>query len=129
MQELPWGLVALFASTGLGMALLSCLVGMRPKVENPAWWGLYAGWVIVAFALGVEPVFRMILVSSILAGVLYGITCGLLLDRYIANNPWHAERMQGSRMRLKGRFLLTGVLVGAGFGAVVAGIAWGIARI
>ena len=47
MQDLFWPIILGLGSTGILMALLSSLVGMRQKVEMPTWWGLYAIWVVV----------------------------------------------------------------------------------
>lgn len=129
MAEISWWLVVVFASSGIGMALLSCLIGMRPKIENPLWWGLYVVWVGIALAAGIKAPFSTLLVSSILAGLLHGTTSALLLDQYITNNPWHANRMQGPRGKLASQFMVMGIVFGIAFGAVVAGIAWGISRI
>jgi F0F1-type ATP synthase assembly protein I len=102
---------------------------MRQKTENPAWWALYAIWIAGVLVFDVEAPFRTILFASILAGVLHGITQSLLLDRYIANNPWYADQMQAPRRRLAMQFIMMGVAVGTAFGALVAGIAWGLARV
>jgi len=129
MSEIAWTWVAVFGVTGVGMALLSCFVGLRPKVENPLWWLLYAMWVAVAFAVGIEATFRTILAASMLAGLLHGVTTALFLDSYLANNPWHAEKMQGPRGKTALMFVVMGLVIGTAFGAVVAGIAWGIGRL
>jgi hypothetical protein len=121
-----WGLVMGLGATGIVLALLSCLVGMRPKVENPAWWGLYVVWIVVVLAVGVSPPFFTLLAASILAGLLHGTTTELLIDRYIENNSWHAEKMQGPKSKHALKFVLTGLVVGVGMGAVVGGIAWGL---
>lgn len=128
MAEISWAYVAVFAATGIAMALLSCLVGMRPKVENPAWWLLYAVWITVALRAGIPSLFWTLWVSSALAGLLHGTTSALLLDRYIASNPWHADKMQEPRRKLAAMFVIVGVTVGAVFGLVVAAIGWGIGR-
>ncbi len=47
MTELPWDLVLALSTTGVFMALLSSLIGMRPKVENPLWWAVYAVWIAI----------------------------------------------------------------------------------
>jgi hypothetical protein len=129
MAGLPWILIGVLAATGIGMALISSLVGMRQKIENPAWWGLYAIWITIVLILDVAAPFRTILFASILAGLLHGSTQSLLLDRYITNNPWYAAQMQAPRRRLVMQFLLMGLGVGTVFGALVAGIAWGLARV
>jgi chromate transport protein ChrA len=126
--DLSWTVVFALGATGILMALLSSLVGMRQKVENPAWWGLYALWVAFVFVFEVPSPFTTILLASILAGLLHGSTQSLLLDHYIANNPWYAEQMQGPRKKLRLQFLLMGLGIGAGFGVIVGGIAWGIDR-
>lgn len=128
MAEISWWLVAILAPTGILMALLSCLVGMRPEIENPAWWMLYVIWVGVALAARVPTPFWTLWISSALAGLLHGITSALLLDRYVANNPWHAERMQAPRAKLAAQFVGGGVVVGTVFGALVGAIGWGIDR-
>jgi hypothetical protein len=51
MAGLPWILIGVLAATGIGMALISSLVGMRQKIENPAWWGLYAIWITIVLIL------------------------------------------------------------------------------
>jgi hypothetical protein len=129
MTELPWTLIAVLGSTGILMGLVSCLIGMRPKVENPAWWGLYAVWVAVVLLTDRSAPFLTILIASGIAGLLHGATTGLLLDRYRANNPWHAERTQGPRAKLAAQFVAMGIAIGTAFGAVVGGIAWGISRL
>ncbi|MGD8815859.1 MAG: hypothetical protein PVJ51_01645 [Acidobacteriota bacterium] len=128
MSEISWVYVAAFAASGMAMALLSCLVGMRPKVENPAWWALYAVWITVVLRAGIPSVFWTLWVSSVLAGLLHGVTSALLLDRYIASNPWHADRMEGPRGKLGAMFVGIGAVVGTAFGLLVAGIGWGIER-
>jgi len=129
MSDVSWQLVLSLGATGIVMALVSCFVGLRPKVENPAWWGLYAVWIAIVLALGDATPFRTVLFASIVAGGLHGVTTSLCIDRYIVSNPWHAERMQAPKSKLRLMFCATGLLVGTVFGAVVAGIAWGLARI
>jgi hypothetical protein len=129
MQDLSWPLILGLASTGIPMALASSLIGMRQKVEIPAWWGLYAVWVAVVLWTGNPAPFRTILFASTLAGVLHACTQALLLERYIQSNPWYASQMNKPRSKLRAQFLVSGVLIGAGFGALVAGIAWGLARL
>jgi len=126
---ISWELVVPFIASGIVMALLSCLIGIRPKIENPIWWVLYAVWVGVALLLEIPAPFYTLFISSILAGLFHGATSAILLERYIVNNPWHAERMQGPRAKLSAQFVIMGVVVGAMFGAVVAGIAWGITHL
>ena len=127
MSDISWGLVAAFAACGLPMALLSCLVGMRPKVETPLWWGVYLVWAAIAFFGEIEAVFSTLFVGSILAGFVHATTTALLLDRYVANNPWHAEKMQGPKWKLRAQFMIMGVVIGSVFGAAVAGLAWWVA--
>jgi hypothetical protein len=129
MSEIAWGLTLCYAASGVVMALVSALVGMKPRLENPLWWLLYALWIAAALLLGVEAVFRTVLAGSILAGFLHGATLALLLDRYRENNPWHAEKMQGSRGKLAAQLVAIGLVVGTLFGAVVAALAYGLARI
>ena len=129
MQTLSWPLILGLSSTGIFMALISSLVGMRQKVEVPSWWILYAIWVAIVLGSGNEAPFRTILIASLVAGVLHAITQSLLLDAYIRNNPWYAEQMQKPRTILRLQFLRSGVMIGAGFGALIGGIAWGIGRI
>ncbi len=108
------------------MALVSCLVGMRPRVENPAWWGLYVVWMVVVLVLQPASPFLTILVGSGLAGLLHGATTGLLLKQYRKHNPWHAERTQGPQAKVAAQFVAMGAVIGTVFGAVVGGIAWAI---
>lgn len=129
MDALPWTLILILASSGILMALVACLVGMRPKVENPAWWALYLVWIAVVLRVAPEASFLTIVVASTLAGLLHGITTALLLDPYRANNPWHAGRTQGPRGRLAAQFIGMGIAIGLGFGALVGGIAWGLNRL
>ncbi len=129
MPELPWTLIAVLATTGIVMALISCLVGMRPKVENPAWWGVYVLWVAVVLVLHTGAPFLTILIASGLAGLLHGTTRALLIEQYRRNNPWHAERTQGPRGKLTVQFVAIGVVTGIVFGAVVGGIAWALNRL
>lgn len=128
MLELPWTLVLALASTGILMGLLSSLVGLRPKVENPTWWVLYAVWITVVLVVDRSAVFRTILVASAIAGVLNGTTTSLLLDRYRRSNPWHAARTQGPRARLAMQFIGMGLVIGLAFGALMGGVAWGLSR-
>jgi len=58
----------------------------------------------------------------------HGATQAILLNRYKRNNPWHAEKMRGSRRKHSAQFVLMGVVVGTVFGAVVGAIAWGLSR-
>lgn len=127
--DLKWSLVLSLAATGILMALLSSLVGMKQKVENTAWWGLYVVWIIVVLLLKTQNPFLTILISSILAGSLHGLTQGILIEQYKKNNPWYAEQMQGSNLKMATQFFLIGIVVGAGFGAIVGGIAWGLSLI
>lgn len=129
MAELPWTVIAPLAATGVLMGLVSCLVGMRPKVENPAWWALYAVWIAVVLLLDRGAPFLTILIASALAGTLHGATRALLLDQYRAHNPWHAKWTQGPRGKLSLQFVVMGAVIGTAFGAVVGGIAWGLTRL
>ncbi len=128
MQELDWTLILGLGATGVLMALVSCLVGMKARVEMPAWWVLYAVWVVVVLKVGNATPFRTILFASIVAGVLHASVQCLLLPQYIRSNPWYAEQMKKPTGTLRRQFLISGVLIGAVFGALVAGIAWWIAR-
>lgn len=129
MAELHWTLVGVLAMSGIAMGLVSCLVGMRPKLENSLWWGLYAAWIAVVLTLGRGSPFLTILVASGLAGVLHGATQTLLLDQYRASNPWHAERTQGPRGKLALQFVAMGAVIGTAAGAVVGGIAWALSQL
>lgn len=128
MDDLSWPLIVGLAATGIPLALVSCLVGMRPKLENPAWWVLYLIWIAVVLYLGASP-FWTILIASFIAGVFHALTTGLLLDQYRKNNPWHAEGMSDSNAREARRFLLIGLIAGLSMGAVFGGLAWGIHRL
>ncbi|MGD8867276.1 MAG: hypothetical protein PVI01_06590 [Gemmatimonadales bacterium] len=129
MAELPWTMIVVLAATGLLMGLVSCLVGMRPKVENSAWWALYAVWVAVVLLFDRGAPFLTILIASALAGALHGTTRALLLAQYRAHNPWHAKWTRGPRAKLALQFVVMGVVIGTAFGAVVGGIAWGLSRL
>ena len=129
LSGLRWPLVLGLAATGIPMALLSSLVGLRQKVEIPLWWALYAGWVVVVLSTGVEAVFTTITVASLLAGIAHSATQALLVRHYRRNNPWYAEQMQGSDGKLAAGFLVMGVVIGLGFGAVVGLVAWALARL
>ncbi len=128
LSGLPWTLIAALSITGIGMVLLSSLVGMRQKVEIPLWWGLYAVWVAIVVVRGIDMPFLTILLSSILAGILHGTTQGLLLERYRKNNPWYEGQMEATRRQMAVKFVVMGVVVGTAFGAIVGGIAWGLHR-
>ncbi|MDX1569299.1 MAG: hypothetical protein R3200_02365 [Xanthomonadales bacterium] len=128
LAQLPWDLVAVFAASGILMALVSCLIGLPPMIENPLWWLVYATWVYFCFQRQVEPLFLTLLVSSALAGLLHGSTSAVLLDRYIENNPWHANKMQGSSGKLIVQFIAGGIIIGVVFGAAVGAIAWALRR-
>ena len=128
MWGLSWPLILGLASTGVVMALVSSLIGMRQRVEIPSWWALYAGWVAIVLLSGNDAPFRTVLMSSALAGVLHATTQSILLDQYIRNNPWYSEQMNKPRTSLRAQFLVSGLLIGTGFGALVAGIAWVIHR-
>lgn len=102
MTELPWDLVLALSTTGVFMALLSSLIGMRPKVENPLWWAVYAVWIAIVVTADRGAPFLTILVASPLAGLWHGTTQAILLTQYKRNNPWHAEKMRGSRPEVLG---------------------------
>jgi hypothetical protein len=129
MWELSWPLIIGLASTGILMALASSLIGMRQWVEITSWWLLYAAWITIVLLSDNGAPFRTILVSSVFAGVLHATTQSVLLDHYIKNNPWYSEQMDKSHASLRLQFITSGLLIGTGFGALVAGIAWGIHRI
>ncbi len=129
MADISWHLVLSFAATGIGMGLLSCLVGMKPKLENPLWWGLYLIWITVVLGLGSNAPFLTLLLASTLAGVLHGCTSALLMDKYIQNNPWHSKKLKGPKSKLAQKFVKIGMGVGFGFGLIVAGIGWGLSRL
>ncbi|MEQ8766510.1 MAG: hypothetical protein RL885_21530 [Planctomycetota bacterium] len=128
MQEVSWELAVFFALSGIAMALVSCLIGMRPKVENPAWWLVYAAWIAIVILTNAPAPFWTLWIASMLAGLLHGATSALLVDRYVQNNPWHQERMQGPRKKHQLQFLIAGPIVGVVFGALVGGIGYGLAR-
>jgi len=129
MWELSWPLIFGLASTGIIMALASSLIGMRQRVEMPSWWVLYAGWVAIVLLSGNDAPFRTILIASAIAGVLHATTQSVLLDQYIKNNPWYAKQMSKPRASLRLQFIISGLLIGTVFGAIVAGIAWAIHRL
>ena len=123
LSALRWDIVIILGATGIIMALLSSLVGMRQKVEIPLWWLLYAVWIVVVILMQLESVFWTILMASLAAGILHAITQSILLDRYIKNNPWYADKMTGPKSKMRMMFLIMGIIIGAGFGAIVGGIA------
>ena len=129
MGELSWPLILGLASTGILMGLASSLIGLRQRLEVQTWWALYAGWVAIVLLSGNDAPFRTILVSSAIAGLLHAATQSVLLDHYIVNNPWYSEQMNKPRASLRIQFVLSGLLVGTAFGALVAGIAWGLHRL
>src|SRR2546425_4713250 len=129
MPMLSWPLIAALATTGIVMALVSCLVGMPPRVENPAWWGVYVGWVAVVLMAHSNAPFLTILVASGLAGLLHGTTRALLLDQYRRHNPWHADRTQGQHSKLAVQFVVSGVLAGTPFLAAVGALVPGRHRL
>ena len=129
MWDLSWPLILGLGSTGIIMALGSSLIGMRQRVEIPSWWALYAGWVAIVLLGGNDAPFRTILISSAIAGVLHGTVQSVLLDHYIKNNPWYTEQIDRPRNSLRLQFIISGLLIGTGFGTLVAGIAWGIHRL
>ncbi|TDI86511.1 MAG: hypothetical protein E2O78_02765 [Caldithrix sp.] len=129
MADISWHLVLSLASTGIGMGLVSCFVGMRPKLENPLWWLLYFIWITVVLSLGSNAPFLTLLLASVLAGLLHGCTSALLIDKYIQNNPWHSKQMQGPKSKLARRFVAIGLSVGVVFGVVVGGIGWSLSRL
>jgi hypothetical protein len=86
--------------------------------------------VIVVRAREPRP-FRTIFLASALAGVLTGLTQGLLQAQYIANNPWYAADfaalgLSGGGLALQ--FVAIGALMGTLFGVGVGAIAWRILR-
>jgi len=129
MSEVSWGLVAVFGATGLIMAMLSSLVGMRQKIEIPLWWMNYAIWIVIVLLKNAPAPFLTILIASIIAGIVHGFMQSILLSAYKANNPWYADRMKGRESRLRLQFMTMGVVIGCAFGAIVGGIAWGLERI
>ena len=128
LPELPWNWIVGLGSTGILMALLSSLVGMRAKVENPAWWALYSIWVVLILQFEVSPTFLTILMASVLAGLLHATTQSLLIEQYKKNNPWYADKMTGPVSKIRMMFMLMGLGIGVAFGGLVGGIAWGIQR-
>ncbi|MCP3981784.1 MAG: hypothetical protein GY716_20980 [bacterium] len=128
LNDLPWAWISILAATCIPMALLSSLVGLRQKLEMPLWWGLYAIWIAVVLMLDIGAPFRTILIASTVGGVLHGITQGVLIDRYIENNPWYADQMQGPKPRMRMMFVVMGLGIGLVFGAIMGGIAWGLDR-
>ena len=67
--------------------------------------------------------------ASILGGLLHALVQGLLLPAYIRNNPWYADKMKGPHSKLRLQFLGMGVTIGAVFGALMGGVAWGLQRL
>ena len=128
MSEVSWSLVAVFGSTGLVMAMLSCLVGMRQKVEIPLWWVNYAIWIVVVLVRDVPAPFLTIVIASVVAGIVHGVMQAILLSSYKVNNPWYADQMKGRESVLRGQFIVMGIVIGTVFGALVGGIAWGLDR-
>ena len=94
MQDLSWPIVFGLGSTGILMALLSSLVGMRQKVEVPAWWGLYAIWVVVVLSTGNATPFRTIL-CNVQNPQRTGVSCDHRNDDQgddnADNNQWRDE--------------------------------------
>ncbi len=129
MAEISWYLVFGFAATGIGMGVLSCRVGMRPKVENPLWWLLYLIWIAIALILDSKSPFWTLLIASVLAGLFHGGISAFLIDQYKQNNPWHAKKMKGSKSKQQRSFIKIGLTVGFAFGLMVAGIGWGLSKL
>lgn len=126
LANLQWGLITGLSGTGIIMGLISCLVGMRQKVEIPLWWGLYAIWIAIMLFTNASAPFLTILIASGLAGILHGMTQAFLVDHYKENNPWYAEKMQGPKGKMATQFVVMGIVIGIVFGAIVGGIAWGL---
>jgi hypothetical protein len=126
--NLPWGFVITLAMTGVFIGLISSLVGLRQKAEIPLWFTWYAMWVVVVLVYRVPSPFPVILIASILAGILNGLTSSLLIKSYRKKNPWYEKQLDVSNMRVARRFLTVGPIIGAVFGAVVGGIAWGLSK-
>ncbi len=82
MPEISWYLVFGFAATGIGMGFLSCLVDMRPKVENPLWWLLYLIWIAIVLIFDSKSPFWTLLIASVLAGLFHGRISVFLIDQY-----------------------------------------------
>jgi len=128
-DNLDWIFIGALSTTGIIMALISCLIGMRQKVEIPLWWSLYAIWIVITLSTDTPAPFLTILTASSLAGTFHGVIQAFLIDQYIRNNPWYAEKMQGPRKKLAAQFVIMGVVIGIVFGAIVGGIARGLAAL
>lgn len=128
-MSLSWGFVITPAMTGVFMGLTSSLVGLRQKAEIPLWFTWYAMWIMVVLAFRGPNPFLVILIASILAGILNGLTTSLLIESYRKKNPWYAKQMEVPNRQVVRRFLMTGPIVGAVFGALIGGIAWGLSEI
>ena len=80
MLQISWTWVAILAPCGLVMALVSCFIGMKPQVENPAWWGLYVVWIVITAAFQLDAAPMTLWVSSVIAGALHGVTTATFID-------------------------------------------------
>lgn len=126
----PWMLVWIPA-IGLFMGFATANVGFTSKIEFTLWTGLYLG---VAVAAGLTDWngfvdFGRFIGLSALGGIFTGVLQATLFENYKKNNPHYAEQMPESQAAAWKSFLPFAAFMGALFGAIFAGIAWGISAI
>jgi len=124
--RLDGAVVGLGAATGVGMGLLTSLVGLPPSVEPAVWMGGYASWLVVVHRRRSPSPFGTVVVASLASGVAVAVTQSALLSRYVAANPWYAEYMSGTSASLVGQLMVQGVGMGALFGVAVGLLARGL---
>ena len=120
----------ILASTGIGMGLLTSLVGLPTAVERAAWAATYVLWVVYGLRFKLITPLRSLTVASVLAGLFCGSIQVVLMEQYQAHNPWHAAQFAtSSAIDLSTAFLMQGIGYGLAFG-VMAGliVRWRLGR-
>ena len=110
----------LLASTGVLVGLLSAFVGLPPLVERSLWAIIYVLWVFYALRVNLEMPVRRLAFTSTMAALLAGSAQVLFMEKYKANNPWHADFFESNSVQeLATDLLVRGIAFGVVCGIVV----------
>ncbi len=122
-----WTWIGILSLTGIVMGLLTSLVGLPWGLEPAVWVGFYIVWAVVVLKRGLAP-FATPFAASIGSGVLVSLTQFALWEQYVASNPWYFEDVATATERSLPALMGFGIGMGIGWGLLVGGTCWAIAR-
>lgn len=106
---------------GLIPGLITSLIGIKEKAAFALWVAIYITWFII---LGDDASMMNMFLISVIAGLVNGITCFVLVDKHIESNPWAKEEFDKLGEKAAQTLLMFSLGMGVAFGVILAGISW-----